>query len=78
MSEYVNDDTYTSFSTGAIAIWMLVQEFGHVTITGFDWWEASEIHHYNDNARRGTLHKPEKEMVLISKLIFENKVSILA
>jgi hypothetical protein len=77
MCEYVDDMTYVNYSTGAIAIWMLVKEFGHVTITGFDWWESLDKHHYNDNARRGTLHKPEKEMVLIGKLIFENKLSIL-
>mgnify|MGYP006266353533 CR=1 FL=1 len=76
MQEFVDDYSYSSYSTGAIAVWMLLKEYEKVVITGFDWWNTDK-HHYNDNAPRGTLHKPDKEYKFIMKLQKENKVIIL-
>ena len=73
---YMDDKSYFAYSTGAIAIWMLLKEFPEVYITGFDWWE-SEKHHYSDRVPRGKLHNPQKEYQLITKLIEEGKVKFL-
>jgi hypothetical protein len=63
-------------STGLIAIYMMLEKFPKVTITGFDWWDR-EDHHYADNQIRGTLHKPKEELKLIKKFIDSNRVSFL-
>ena len=76
MMEYMQDSQYIYYSTGAIAIWLMLKQFNYVTITGFDWWEH-EKHHYNDNGVRGTIHDPFFEKKFIDKLISENKVHIL-
>jgi hypothetical protein len=77
LQEYANDKQYFNYSTGLIAIWMLLKEFDSLTITGFDWWKSGIGHHYNDKAPRGTIHKPEKELLVIQKLIEENKIKFL-
>lgn len=77
LQEYAGDRQYFNYSTGLIAIWMLLKEFDSVTITGFDWWKNNKKHHYNDNVPRGTTHIPEKEYIVIQKLIQENKVKFL-
>lgn len=74
MAKYIDSD-YTAFSTGAIAIWMLTRQ-QPVTITGFDWWDTTK-HHYNDNAPRGSLHKPVIERDLIYKLRDQQLLSFL-
>jgi hypothetical protein len=76
MRAYAPDSSYSAYSTGAMAIWMLLKEHSEVTITGFDWW-STDKHHYSDNAPRGTLHKPDKEFEFIDKLIKENKIKVL-
>jgi len=76
MMEYIENPYYEYYSTGAIAIWLMLKQFDHVTITGFDWWSNTK-HHYNDNAVRGTLHNPLIEKTLIDKLISKNIISIL-
>lgn len=76
IQEYIDDREYFPYSTGAIAIWMLLKEHPLVYITGFDWWE-SDKHHYSDSAPRGTLHDPQKEYKFISKLIEEGKIRML-
>ena len=78
LCEYISitEKEYFSYSTGVIAIWMLLKEYSDITITGFDWWAATK-HHYNDNAPRGTLHKPDIEKRVIDKLIEQNKIKFL-
>ena len=76
LQEYTNDYTYAGYSTGMIAIWLMLKEFEYVTITGFDWWNRN-IHHYNDKAPRGIMHLPIKEFECINKLISESKVIML-
>ena len=76
IQKYVGDMEYFTYSTGVIAIWMYLKEYPSITITGFDWWK-SEKHHYSDKAPRGTIHKPDKEYILIKKLIAEDKVKFL-
>jgi hypothetical protein len=69
---------YRYWSTGALAVWLLLKTRDRVTITGFDWWErpATE-HHYGDKAARGTLHRPEVERVFFDRLIAEGRVEVL-
>ena len=77
MQEYVGDKSYFNYSTGAIAIWMLLKEHDVVYITGFDWWKKNEKHHYHNSGKIGNIHKPDKEFEFISKLIDEGKVKFL-
>lgn len=63
-------------SSGIIAIFMMLERFDKVTITGFDWWDREE-HHYGDEERRGTLHKPEQEHRIIKELMQQDKVVFL-
>lgn len=76
MQCYMSDMQYFHYSTGALAIWMLLKEVPQVIITGFDWWET-DVHHYHNNGGRGTIHDPQKEYLFIQKLISENKVKFL-
>lgn len=68
---------YTAYSTGAIALWMLLKEQPKLYISGFDWWNPSQKHHYNDSVPIGTLHKPLIEKRLIDKLYNEDKLIFL-
>lgn len=70
------DESYQPWSTGALAIWLMLKEFGQVFITGFDWWER-DAHHYGDKAVRGKLHQPMVEKRLIDKLQGEGRLSFL-
>lgn len=74
---YVGSTEYFHYSTGAIAIWMMLKEHSHIVLTGFDWWEKNNKHHYGDNQEKGHIHNPEKEFTFINKLIEEKKVSFL-
>jgi hypothetical protein len=75
MQEFAETD-YHPWSTGALAIWLMLKEFDEVTITGFDWWERS-AHHYFDKSNRGTMHKPDIEKTMIDKLQSEGRLSFL-
>jgi hypothetical protein len=77
IKEYTGEKEYSHYSTGAIAIWNILKEYSNVTITGFDWWENKGKHHYHNNGTIGTIHKPEKEFILIKKLIKEHKLKFL-
>lgn len=76
MCAFISDDSYKFWSTGALAIWIMLQRFPAVTLTGFDWWER-EKHHYADNEGRGDLHKPLREKQFIDKLAEQGKVQFL-
>jgi len=76
IKNYGESSTYSAFSTGLIAIWIMLGRAQTISITGFDWWEK-EKHHYNDNVSRGLLHKPHIEKTIIHKLISENKITVL-
>lgn len=77
MMNYVENTKYSDYSTGSIALWMLLKEHSHIYITGFDWWEERDKHHYGDSALIGNIHKPTFEKIYIDKLISDNKVSFL-
>ena len=47
-----------------------------IYITGFDWWNTDK-HHYGDNEKRGTLHKPIEEFKIILDLVKNGKVQFL-
>ncbi len=63
-------------STGIMAIYMMLERYDKVCITGFDWWDRKK-HHYGDNEARGTMHKPQEEYKVIQGLIKQNKVYFL-
>ena len=63
-------------STGIIAIFFFLPKFEKITITGFDWWSRTK-HHYGDNEKRGSLHNPNEEFKVISKLINDGRVVFL-
>ena len=64
-------------STGLIAIYHFIKEFGCVTIVGFDWWERNE-HHYGDDVHiRGDLHRPLEEHKIIDRLRIEKELQFL-
>ncbi len=73
---FMEDGTYQWWSTGTLAIWMMLKRFPSVTLTGFDWWDR-EKHHYADNEPRGKLHKPHLERQFIKKLEEQGKVNFL-
>lgn len=64
------------WSTGVVAIWLMLAKFPSVTITGFDWWDR-DAHHYCDQAPRGLLHKPDVEHRIIRRLQDEGRLSFL-
>jgi len=73
---FMDDNSYRSWSTGALAIWLMLARFSAVTLTVFDWWER-EQHHYGDKERRGTLHKPQMEKAFIDRLTEQGKAQFL-
>jgi len=73
---FVRSIPIQSPSTGLIAIYMMIERFNQVFITGFDWWER-EKHHYGDTERRGTLHNPKEEYEIIKELSNQNKILFL-
>lgn len=63
-------------STGLIAIIYFLTKYKKVKITGFDWW-SSDKHHYGDNEKRGSMHKPTEEYQVISALMNNGLVEFL-
>lgn len=62
---------YWSWSTGAVGAWIMAQEFGHVSIIGFDWWNSPTKLHYSDHqvftpAAHG--HVPATEKAFFHKM----------
>jgi len=57
---------------------MVLQQFRQVTLAGFDWWEASERHHYCDAQTFETVpgrgHQPEVEKRFFEKLRDERRL----
>lgn len=68
MQEYIGDKEYFHYSTGLIAIWDMLRNHDNVIITGFDWWEKRDKHHYHNSQKIGNIHKPDKEFKVIDKL----------
>lgn len=71
MRQFVGTD-YHFFSTGAIAIWLMIQRFGKVELVGFDWWnEPKKIHYFNDGQLPPdpkTGHRPAEEKKFFDRL----------
>jgi hypothetical protein len=76
MQKYSQNKAYRTYSTGAIAAWVLLKEYDHVDIIGFDWWQE-EKHHYGDNQSRGSIHKPEEEFKFMARLVVQGKLTDL-
>ncbi|MCB1076741.1 MAG: glycosyltransferase family 29 protein [Verrucomicrobiae bacterium] len=72
---------YRFFSTGAIAIWLMIQRFGSVTLVGFDWWNKPErIHYFNDGQLPPdpkTGHRPGEEKRFFDRLERLGRLSYL-
>lgn len=77
MVAYADEPDYRCWSTGALAIWLMLKEHERVTLTGFDWWER-EQHHYGDEAARGGLHVPGVEKRFIDRLANDGRVRFLS
>jgi hypothetical protein len=71
------DTPYWNWSTGALAIWIMLQQFPQVFITGFDWWDRPEQHYFRPKANRGNIHEPKIERAMIQKLQDERRVFFL-
>ncbi len=67
IQEFVGNYEYYYYSTGAIAAWEMLKEFGFIYLTGFDWWDEKK-HHYGDSEFRGAYHRPEIEKDFFDKL----------
>lgn len=76
IQDYAEDHEYFAYSSGMIAVWLMLKSNDSVTLTGFDWWER-EKHHYSDNAVRGNMHKPQKELAVFIKLQAMGRLSFL-
>ena len=74
MQEITGQTEYGTYSTGAIAVHILVKEFGLVHLYGFDWWDGLKQNHYGDSLPQGPLHQPDKEYEFLKVLADANKV----
>ncbi len=80
MRKFIGTD-YRFFSTGAIAVWLMIERFGKVDLVGFDWWRnPARIHYFND----GQLppdplngHRPVEEKKFFERLASEGKLGFL-
>lgn len=77
IQNYVDNKDYFCYSSGAVLIWRLLKDHNELTITGFDWWEGREKHHYNDNGKIGNIHNPYIEKIFIDKLLEDRKIKFL-
>lgn len=68
MTDFNHPHTYSHFSTGAIATWLLLKEHTKMNLIGFDWWQNRNKHHYHDNGALGNIHEPQIEKDFFSKL----------
>ena len=63
---------YGMFSTGMIAIYVMLKKWPYITLTGFDWWDPKyTLHHYFDSKEaqfkeiKGKGHEPTLEKQFI-------------
>lgn len=77
LQAYIGNIEYYGYSTGLMAIWMMLKEHSTVDIIGFDWWEPNQRHHYHDMQKIGNLHKPMIEKSVIDKLVSEGKIKLI-
>lgn len=66
------DTQYGMFSTGMIAIYVMLKQYEQITLTGFDWWDPKyKLHHYFDSKEpqfketKGKGHEPSLEKQFI-------------
>ena len=67
------DTNYGMFSTGMIAIYVMLKQYEQITLTGFDWWNKEyKLHHYFDSNEpqfkevKGNGHQPSLEKQFIN------------
>jgi len=68
---------HMAFSTGLIAIHILLKEYEHLHLVGFDWHLDKYPHHYADTEPRGHLHNAQLEWKYISRLNRMGKITFL-
>lgn len=72
---------YSWFSTGAIGVWLMLERYQKVTLTGFDWWKSpSQMHYYSNfdsfpDPNKG--HQPLTEKIFFDKLFAMGKVDFV-
>lgn len=72
---------YNFFSTGLIAIFIMLNNHSNITLTGFDWWDPTQPqkHYYDPDLKmfkessRG--HQPSLEKIIIES--FKNRINFI-
>lgn len=79
MQEFVGTKEYFTYSTGAIATFLFLQDYEYVTLHGFDWATPNpgKTHHYGDFQKRGGIHKVDQEYIFFEKLLQEGRIKRL-
>lgn len=74
-------EKYSIWSSGAIAVWLLLKETPCVTLAGFDWWHQPAKFHYMNTQKfyylpnRG--HQPGLEKQFFDRLAADGKLRFL-
>lgn len=77
IQQYMNDSSYFTYSSGAICAWKILKEYDNITLTGFDWWDSRDKHHYCDDYPRGDVHQPAIEKKFFDKLFNDRRIFFL-
>ena len=77
LGEQIPEYGHIAFSTGLIAITILLQQFNKLDLIGFDWHLDEYPHHYGDNEVRGTLHNPKMEYKYLQTLESAGKIKFI-
>lgn len=77
LAKLIPEYPHYGFSTGLIAIHILLRTYPHLHLIGFDWHLDKYDHHYGDNEPKGELHQPQLEWNYILKLHHAGKISFL-
>ena len=68
---------HLGFSTGLLAINILLKKYDTLDLIGFDWHNDAFQHHYGDTEPRGDLHQPHLEHQYIMQLHKKGKINFL-
>jgi hypothetical protein len=68
---------HMAFSTGLLAIHILLKQYDSLDLIGFDWHLDKFDHHYGDKEPRGSVHQPKLEYRYIKELSYKGKINFL-
>lgn len=77
LKQQIPNYPHQCFSTGLIAIKILLERYSRIDLIGFDWHTGEYPHHYGDNEPRGHLHQPQLERDYLVKLNKQGKINFL-